>query len=141
MLKTLFIWLLLNVVVLQLLVLPKRFCNLCLETFLSFMKWPPTSCTFSFLLNANVGLLTNALQNSGLICRMCQFYVSMLQLLICLEAFCCMLLLAVCFFAVNFFIILQKYFSFDYVNFICLCNCLHYIFLSKSFCFITAKFL
>ena len=101
MLKTLFVWLHLNLlvfttfiqhqanlVVLHVFLLSCRFSNCFLATFSSFIKWPHMRSWF--LLNATVGLLTNTLQNSGMICRMC-------QLLICLKAFFCMLTLVICF--------------------------------------------
>ena len=79
--KTIIVWLLLNVlvfttciqhkadlIVVHVLLLPCRFSNFFFAIFPSFIKWPPMrSCIFLFLLNATVGLLTNTLQNSGLI--------------------------------------------------------------------------
>ena len=90
MLKTLFVWLLLlvlvfttciqnkaDLVVLHVLLLPYCFSHSFLATFPSFLKWSPTrSCIFLFLLNAIAGLLINTLRNSGLICRMCQFFLT-----------------------------------------------------------------
>ena len=90
MLKTIFVWLLLNIlvfptcihhkadlVVLHVLLLPYRFSNFFLATLPSYIKWEPMrSCIFLFLLNATVGLLTNTLRNSGLICRMCHFFLT-----------------------------------------------------------------
>ena len=123
MLKTLFVWLHLNslvfttfiqhkayLVVLHVFLLSSRFSNCFLPTFSSFIKWPHMrSKIFLFLLNATAGLLRNTLQNSGMICRMC-------QLLICLKAFFCMLTLVICFLAVTFYIILQKHFSINQVE-------------------------
>ena len=52
-----------------------RISNFFLATFLFFIKFQPIrSCIFSFLLNAIVGLSTNTLWNSGLICKMCHFF-------------------------------------------------------------------
>ena len=79
-LKTDFVWLLLNVLVfatcirhkadlvaLHVLLLPCPFSNFFLATFPSFIKLPPTrSCIFLFLLNAIVGLLKSKLRNSRL---------------------------------------------------------------------------
>ena len=63
-----------DLVILQVLLLPCLFSNFFLPTFPSFMKWPSIkSCIFLFLLDAIVGLLTNTLQSSGLIRRMCKF--------------------------------------------------------------------
>ena len=85
MMKTLLVWLLSNVlvfttciqhkadpVILQVLLLPCRFSNLILAVFPLFIKSPPRGhIFFLFLLYSIVGLLTNALQNPALICRMC----------------------------------------------------------------------
>ena len=105
MLKIYFVWLLLNALVfttctqnkagfvaLYVLLLPCRFSNFLLATFPSFIKLLP--------MKSSVWLLTNTQWKLGLICRMCQFFI---RLLVCLEAFCCMLTLALCFSCCYFF--------------------------------------
>ena len=57
--------------------LPYGFSNSFLATFSSLIKLPSMKfCMFLFLLNAIVGLLTNTLWSSGLICRMCQLFLT-----------------------------------------------------------------
>ena len=66
-----------ELVVLHVLLLLCRFSNFFLANFPSFIICPPMrSCMFLFLLNAIVALLTNTLQKSRLICRMCQFFLT-----------------------------------------------------------------
>ena len=90
MLRILFVWLLLNVlvfttciqhkadlIVLHVLLLPCRFSYFFLATFAFFIKWPPMrSCISLFLLSVIVGLSTNTLQNSAMPCRTCQFQLT-----------------------------------------------------------------
>ena len=62
--------------VLQALLLHFHFSNFFVGTSPSFIKWlPMRSCIFLFLLNTIVGLLTNTLWNSGITCRMCQYFL------------------------------------------------------------------
>ena len=69
-----------NLVVLHVLLLPCRVFLISSWQLFHLFKWPPLRfCIFLFLLihlNAIVGLLTNTLRNSGLICRMCQFFLT-----------------------------------------------------------------
>ena len=137
MLKTLFVWLLLNVlvfttciqdkanfVVLHVLLLPCRFSSFLSATFFLYQI---ATYEVLYIFISIAGLLTNTLRNSGLICRICQFFL-------CLEAFLCMLTLAVCFSYYYFFHYFSKalFFQlskppFNYSNYI------HYIFFPKVF--------
>ena len=150
MLKTLFVWLLLNVlifttcihhkadlVVLHVFLLACHFSNFFLAAFWSFIKWPPMrSCIFLFLSNAIVDLLTNTLRNSGLICRMCQFFLTISDMF---GSVLLMLTLVVCFSCCYFFHYFDKNFfpSIKPTFSICLFKLSLLCFLSKRFCFIT----
>ena len=153
MLKTLFVRLLLNVlvfitciqpkadlVVLHVLLLPCRFSNFFLAAF-PYFKWPPMrSRIFLFLLNAIVVLLTNTLRNSGLICRMCHFFLTTSDMFGRVQFYVNIsgmffLLLLFSLFCKSSFCSIKLTFS------ICLFRLSSLYFLSGSFCFITAQFL
>ena len=106
-----------DVVVLPILLLPCCFPNFFLAAFSFFIKWLcMRSFIFLFILNAVIGLLANTLGNSGLICRMCQFFYLTSDRFGSVNLYINSSSIAVCFLAVIFFIILQKLSLLNWLN-------------------------
>ena len=95
------------------------------------------SCIFLFLSNAIVGLLTNTLRNSGLICRMCQFFLTISDMF---GSVLLMLTLVVCFSCCYFFHYFEKY-IFLQLSQTSPFKLSSLYFLSKNFFVMTAQFL
>ena len=107
--------------------LPSHFSNFFFATFWYFVNWPPMSCSILlFLWNTTIGLLSNTLRNSGLICSMCQIFLTIYDMFGSVQLYVntsgmLFLLLIFSLFCKSSFCSVKSY-----------SNCLHYISIPKD---------